>query len=108
MAAFIIHPEDNVATALEDLDAGSVSLQGETAGRESVKLQEAIQSGHKVALRDIAEGEPVVKYGVAVGHASRAIQSGQWVHLHNVASAYDERAETLDVETGAPADTPYQ
>ena len=42
--------------------------------------------GHKLAVRDIAEGEPVIKYGYPIGVASRAIKKGEWVHSHNLRS----------------------
>ena len=53
----IIHPNDNV---------------------------EIRDDGHKYALRDIAEGENVIKYGMPIGHATRPIAKGEHVHVHNV------------------------
>ena len=41
---------------------------------------------HKLACRDIPQGEPVVKYGQHIGSAVTAIQAGQHVHVHNVES----------------------
>jgi altronate dehydratase small subunit len=52
-------------------------------------------------------GGAVVKYGVRIGHATQAIQRGAWVHLHNLASDFDERSGTLDLHSGAPTDTAY-
>ena len=43
-----------------------------------------VSDGHKYALRDIAEGENIVKYGQPIGHATRAIAKGEHVHTHNV------------------------
>jgi altronate dehydratase len=80
--AIVISPTDNVATALEPLDAGQTIL----AGASAVAVIEAIPRGHKVALRTIREGEVVVKYGSAIGHASADIAAGTHVHTHNVAS----------------------
>ena len=45
-----------------------------------------IPLGHKVALRDIAAGALVHKYGSAIGKAARPIRSGEHVHVHNLAS----------------------
>lgn len=67
---------DNVAVALEPLDAGEQIL--------GVTLAENIPAGHKFALRAIAEGENVVKYGFPIGHATAPIAPGAWVHTHNV------------------------
>jgi altronate hydrolase/altronate dehydratase small subunit len=66
---------------------------------------EPIARGHKIALRSLAEGEAVLKFGVRIGHASRAIAAGEWVHLQNLASDHDERSASLDLHTGAPTDT---
>ena len=80
--AIVISAQDNVATALEALAAGQ-TIQ---AGAAALAIVEAIPRGHKVALRDIREGEVVVKYGSAIGHASADIASGTHVHTHNVES----------------------
>ena len=48
---------------------------------DNVEIRE---DGHKYALRDIAEGENVIKYGMPIGHAVRAIAKGEHVHVHNV------------------------
>ena len=49
-------------------------------------VREAIPPGHKVALRTIAAGEPVIKYGSPIGTATADIAAGAHVHTHNVAS----------------------
>jgi altronate dehydratase small subunit len=99
---FQIHPADNVATLLED-GSGAVQVIGAQAGE--LELRETIKHGHKVALRDLAANEPVIKFGIRIGHATQAIQRGAWVHLHNLASDLDERSGTLDLHSGAPTDT---
>jgi altronate dehydratase small subunit len=107
MKAFRIHPEDNVAVLLEDCEAGEVEILG--AGvLDPVRAAEPIRAGHKIALADIGAGEPLVKYGIRIGHATTPIARGQWVHLHNGASDYDARSNTLDAETGAPTDMVYE
>jgi altronate dehydratase len=80
--AIVISVQDNVATALEPLDAGQ-TIQ---AGASAVAVIEPIPRGHKVALLAIREGEVVVKYGSTIGHASADIAAGAHVHTHNVAS----------------------
>jgi len=81
--AIVISAADNVATALEAIDAGQ-TIQ---AGGSTVTAAEAIPRGHKIALRDIPAGDRVVKYGSAIGTASSHIAAGAHVHTHNVASA---------------------
>ena len=70
-----MHQRDNVAIVANDggLAAGTVFPDGLT-------LVERVPQGHKVALVDIAEGEAVRRYDVAIGHALRAIPKGSWVH----------------------------
>ena len=84
-----IHPSDNVAVALEDISAGEkLALPGFT-----VTADENISRGHKVALKAIEEGEPVVKYGNPIGIAKTEIKAGAWVHVHNVKTGLSETAE---------------
>lgn len=81
--ALVISDRDNVATALEHLDVGrSIVVSGRT-----VRTREVIPAGHKVALTDIAVGQPVVKYGSPIGLAIALIHEGSHVHTHNVASS---------------------
>jgi altronate dehydratase len=71
-------------------------------------LLEAVKLGHKIAIYDIPAGQNVLKFGVAIGRASKDIRAGQWVHLHNLTSDFDERSQTLDLHTGAATDTKYE
>lgn len=57
-----------------------------TDRQREVKLLSPIRLGHKVALRAIAPGEPVYKFGQVIGFASQEIEPGQWVHGHNLAA----------------------
>ena len=67
-----INPDDNVAVALQDLQAG------ETV--EGVELLCDIPRGHKIVLSDLAEGQNVVKYGFPIGHVTRPAQAGTMVN----------------------------
>lgn len=102
---FQVREADNVATMLGDAE-GEVRVLG--AGGGPVALPGPVAAGHKIALRDIGEGEAVVKYGARIGRATRRIRRGEWVHLHNMASDMDERSGTLDPRSGAPTDTRYE
>ena len=105
--AFVIDRRDNVATALGALTPGAVRLTGEPAQPEAAVTQD-IPDGHKLALRDIAAAEDIIKYGVVIGRATAPIPAGSWVHLHCMCSLVDERSSHLDVVTGAPQDTVYE
>jgi SAF domain len=81
--ALVISERDNVATALEPLEPGRPL---EIAGL-SIRIAERIESGHKVALRSIAVGQAVIKYGSPIGVASAPIAPGEHVHTHNLSSS---------------------
>jgi len=86
--ALVLHALDNVATALRALDAGArVQLTGAGSDATWVVLHGSIAICHKFALRPIAQGEQVIKYGEAIGRATRDIDTGEHVHIHNLVSA---------------------
>jgi len=67
---------DNVVTAARPLELGS--------DVEGVKTRALIARGHKVAIADIAAGEPVLKYAQLIGYAASDIAAGDHVHTHNL------------------------
>ena len=75
-----ITPRDMVAVALQPLAAGEAVSYGAGA----VTPLSDIPMGHKVALRDIKKGEPVIKYGFPIGEATQDIPKGGHVHSHNL------------------------
>ena len=82
--AMIIDAKDNVAVAIEPIVKGDAAVYV-CEGREvSLPALEDITIYHKLATRDIAKGEPVVKYGEHIGIASSDIKAGEHVHVHNV------------------------
>jgi len=84
--ALIHDPEDDVAVLVTDLKAGEVASAVTLEGKPvtTVTLIEDIPLGHKVALRDLAAGKPLIKYGRSVGRVSQPIKAGAHVHTHNV------------------------
>jgi len=66
-----LHPDDDVVIARADM--------------------KGIPAGHKIALRDIAQGRPVRRYNQIIGFATRAIKAGEHVHVHNLAMGTFER-----------------
>ena len=81
---------DNVGIALRDIQAGELAR---TAEGTEIMAVERIPLGHKLALRPIAAGEKIIRLGVAVGIATKAIGAGCLVHVHNVRSQYLDNAE---------------
>ncbi|RFC41697.1 MAG: galactarate dehydratase [Verrucomicrobia bacterium] len=69
-----MHASDNVAIVVND---GGLPAGAEFPGE--FVLNQHVPQGHKVALRELAAGESIVRYGVTIGHATRAIRRGDWV-----------------------------
>lgn len=84
--AVVTNSKDNVATAVDDITAGTkVNVELEGAPFE-ITLKDDITFGHKFAIRDISKSEDVIKYGESIGGATENISEGQHVHIHNVES----------------------
>lgn len=81
MKTIQINPADNVIVALEPLAAGTVVA---VPGTCDVTAAEDIPQGHKMAVCALAVGEDVIKYGLPIGHVTRDIEAGSWLHTHNV------------------------
>jgi altronate dehydratase len=79
----VIHPRDNVAVALTTMAVGESAI---VQGKVQFTVLEEIPASHKIALRDISEGEEIIKYGEAVAVSLRYIKKGEWVHTHNLES----------------------
>jgi altronate dehydratase small subunit len=90
--ALVLDASDNVATVLRDLPAGAtIAPQGPGAALPALATIEPVSAGHKVALRLIAAGDPVRKYGETIGIATATIAAGAHVHVHNVRSRRAQR-----------------
>jgi len=78
-------PEDNVAVALEDIEAGDmVNVDFKGKGSRSVEAVENIPFGFKVSLKDIPKEGYILKYGEIIGRAVSNIKIGAQVHVHNI------------------------
>ncbi len=84
-----IHEDDNVAVALRPIAKGE-NLE---VGQYQVTALEEIPQGHKFALKPIAQGEEVIKYGFRIGFAKEPVEAGGWVHVHNVKTALGDLLE---------------
>lgn len=86
----VLADEDNVGIAVRDIGADEPARA--TDGPR-VTASEPIPLGHKVALKPIAAGGLIVRFGVPVGIATAGIQPGSLVHVHNVKSQYLDNVE---------------
>lgn len=84
--AVVINPADNTATAVEAVGPDVDVVMN--VGRETVSVHvvDPISFGHKFAVRDIAKGDRIIKYGETIGLATQDIQAGRHVHVHNLES----------------------
>lgn len=89
MIDFLVHKKDDcVGVATTDLKKGSTA-RGWTVDKDlsyQVEVLEDIPLGHKIALRDIEEGEKIIEYGEIIGVATKRIKMGEHVHVHNIKS----------------------
>jgi galactarate dehydratase len=101
-----MHPADNVAiVANEDgLPAGTRLPDGLPGA--GLELTEKVPQGHKLALVDIAAGEPVRRYNVAIGYALRDIAAGSWVHERLLQLPSARALEGLPMATVQAVDLP--
>ena len=96
-----VHSRDNVAIIVnpEGLKEGTVFDDGLT-------LREWIPQSHKVALADVENGAPVVRYGEVIGRASRAMRAGEWVREDSLDLPTAPALDDLPLATAIPAPLP--
>ena len=89
LLTFLAHRAgDDVAVAVRDAEPGEArGAYLDDGATTTIAVRAPIPLGHKVALRDIAAGEPVTEYGEPIGLARAAIAEGDLVHVHNLRSA---------------------
>lgn len=86
--AIVCHPKDNVAMVTLPTKPGtSIAI----SKNKRITAREEIPFAHKIALRNILRGKPVIKYGERIGVATRDITPGEWVHIHNVVGERGKR-----------------
>ena len=80
-----LHPDDDVVIARAEIPTGTLLT------REKVHALVTIPAGHKLSVRDVAQGEPLRRYNQIIGFATRPIKAGEHVHVHNLAMGEFER-----------------
>ena len=97
-----INPADNVVVAISDLKAGeAITVDG-----HAITLKEDVPAGHKVTLKDFAQGENIIKYGYPIGHAVTAVEQGRWINetqiKTNLAGLLDYTYNPVSVDLNIP------
>ena len=103
-AVLVLNNADDVAVARRKLLPGEILSVGDAR----IPVLDVIPLGHKIALHDVAEAEPVTKYGYQIGVALQPIKAGQHVHVHNLvfSSHHKPKASDLDHHAWTPPATP--
>ena len=96
-----LNPRDNVAIVVNDfgLPAGSRFSCG-------LSLRAFVPQGHKTALSDIGEGEPIIRYGEVIGYAASAILAGDWVEEARIRMPAAPALDALEISTAVPSPQP--
>ena len=84
-----IHSKDDVAVAVCAISEGETIADGERV----IKVSEPIERGHKIALRDMKEGEQVIKYGYPIGSLTCDVTAGSLIHVHNLRTGLSDNLE---------------
>jgi altronate dehydratase small subunit len=84
--AIMIKEQDNVATALRDIQPQEKIVVGIGNKTKQIAIQEAIDFGHKFAVQHISLGDHILKYGEVIGRATQEIPVGTHAHVHNIES----------------------
>lgn len=90
----IIHPNDNVCVAKATIGKDTLLQSNGT----SLLVTQTVNPGHKIALRGIASGETVLRYGEVIGVATSAIPEGSTVHNHNMIPDKRGRQKTTQID----------
>ena len=84
----VLHdPDDSVAVVVVEGVKAGMALTGLVLDEDrtiSLQCTQDIPIGHKVALKDLAVGDTVIKYGVDIGKVVQRIDKGQHAHVHNI------------------------
>lgn len=80
----LINPKDSVVTIAAAAEAGDDVAYTDAGERKVQRALEDIPIYHKIAIRHIAKGDKVLKYGELIGIASSDIMPGMHVHVHNI------------------------
>jgi altronate dehydratase small subunit len=91
----LLDERDNVFVVTARIRAGETI----TVSGRSLTVAADLPLGHKLARRDIAAGEKVVKYGAPIGSATSSIRAGEHAHVHNIKSDYTPTYHLEDVKT---------
>jgi altronate hydrolase len=103
MSLVLLREDDDVAVATRPLASGA---QVQVPGRGPVTLLADVPAGHKVALRNLAAGELVRKYGQVIGQTTQPVRPGDHLHVHNLVMPTDAAGRVAGGGAGALPELP--
>ena len=84
--ALLMDPKDNVVTCVEEIPEGNQVCYQNQGKEKFLTAEDKIPYCHKIALRDLTEGEEIIKYGESLGKLVQAVDKGHWVSDQNLKS----------------------
>ncbi|MEH7120670.1 galactarate dehydratase [Neobacillus vireti] len=94
-----INENDNVAITVNAIPAGTIVM-------EDILANHDIPQGHKIALCNIGEGEPIIRYGVTLGYALHCINKGDWINEHMLKLPIPPALDEMEFATNLVTDLP--
>src|SRR6267142_60697 len=78
--AILLHESDDLAVLKKAVKTGDELVNGAIR----LEIRQDIHAGHKIAIRDLAAGTVIRKYGQVIGAAHVPIAAGEYIHTHNL------------------------
>ncbi|MEH7158288.1 galactarate dehydratase [Neobacillus drentensis] len=94
-----INETDNVAITVNAISAGTHVM-------DDILANEDIPQGHKIALCNVGEGEPIIRYGVTLGYALHSINKGDWINEHMLELPIPPALDEMEFATNLNTDLP--
>lgn len=94
-----IHKADNVAITVEQVNKGEEIIEG-------IMVKEDIPQGHKIALVDILQGQPIIRYNVILGYAIDFIEKGSWINENKLKLPTPPSVDVMVFGTNLVTDLP--
>jgi len=94
-----INENDNVAITVNAIPAGTIIM-------DDILANQDIPQGHKIALCNIGEGEPIIRYGVTLGYALNSINKGDWINEHMLKLPIPPALDEMEFATNLVTDLP--
>ena len=94
-----INDNDNVAITVNAIPAGTIVI-------DDILANQDIPQGHKIALCNIGEDEPIIRYGVTLGYALHSIKKGNWINEHMLKLPTPPALDEMEFATNLITDLP--